>query len=474
MRRWIAIWALIVTALFAGGAQAALPAVTQEDIEAFWTTYGGLDVNQYVSPLLVKWQNDAKSALQDSTPDVAAEKLATKYGFTRGEMREFLELWLVAVKLEKAGYGYLPKPPDKAVVRELHLRLARFAGVTGYKPLALQAVYQILTPYHGCEGDEFNAVLEQAADKLSLGNEVNWATQCPGWQRAFLKLAGKKNFSPLVSIVRYTGNVANEDYLALYSYLNSDAGLAHVNGKDREIVQTHLGYDYAMLLWELGLIDQGVKFVEKLPASVRERLLTGNVERRDVHADGLRFFVGDAVSDKFKTTLAGAYLVAGRTEDARRVFAQIDWVPRARAYLACGPGPLTPEAIGRGDPKCGEVDPDYANVLILDFLLNRTHDDPGALLAAFYPEKWNGPSGVVWVELGCRLLSAPQYRSRCFEARRSEAARLNRSNGPYDEDGYATRDALRNGGIEGFAEERGAFEKALKDVAARLDSSQDT
>ena len=453
--------AFFCIAIFSTAASAKLPKITRENMESFRQEYGGFSIGQNQAPLLQQWQKDAKVALKGLNLEHAARTLAPKYGFSPEDMQELLELCILSKVLQ-----FPSENAGKEQQHELHMRLAHFAAKTGYKPLAMQVVYEVLAPYGDCDADEFAALLGEAPDKITLGWEAVRTTSCPAWQRAFLKQAGDRSFATLLSMARYTGLMAHPDYLALYAYLTSDAGLAHVDPPDRGIVQTRLAYDYALMLFDLGLIDEGIGFVERLPPDIRERLLAGNIQSPEVHADSLAFDVGDTDSDTFRLTLAGAYFLSGRRDDAQRIFTPTKSVAASRAFLTCDLGPVPKQP---SEWKCGETNPDYAKVLSLDLLLNRPSDDPYDLAEAFFAaHSSESLDGAIWAELACRTYPHAEFPDICDSSRHGQVYRLTRLNDQDDPGAAASEAAVRSARIPGFEGSRASFQKALEAAVARF------
>jgi hypothetical protein len=478
MRCGLGLFAIVSIALLSTAAVAELPTPTRDQVESY-RTYGYITRQGNGGEPLASWERDLKLALNSRDPAGAAGSLSKKYSLSPESMKELVRLWLVADAFEELD-GSTEK--SLAIAREVHRRFIALVTATKYDTLVLEAAATALSHVANCDADEYATLINSAPDRASTGWLLAKSADCPAWYHAFALRVPQKATASFVAM----GMPSKAASLAMYAYLNSDVALAHVDSADRAIAHAHLAFQYAELLWDLGLTKKGIAFVEALPPDVLRILLNDELASREIAVDGLGVRLeaegegpmfrqngpsaGGHSSDTFRLDLAGAYYLVGRSADAERIFSGVGGIAQLNSYFACV---LNISSESQQVHRCQRGTPMTTKALLLDHLLRRGNADPYLLAETFFSSELAlAPTGAVAVDAVCNVFSESEYHKICEYARMRQVdlIRDDKSDTP------VSLAAVRAAGILDFDANRAAFQKALDSAATHFggEGSDDT
>jgi hypothetical protein len=384
----------------------ALP--RREQIESFAGEDGGVFGVENGGEQLVRWQKSLQAALK-KTPNLEAAtgQLAPAYGLSRNDMRELITLWVLA-----------SDQISDAAIDERHRRFTALARATHQAILVMAAAGVAWGEIGKCESDEFTPLMEGAADPVAAAwTLVKARDLCAAWDGAFAARFPDESMAALLHLRRDTAP-GTADELALYAYLTGDAALGHIAEADRPYVSAQLNRAYVGALFSSGLTDEALAVIERLPSNVRSNVLAGTLPERNVLADGLAVPMEESADDRREgLELAAGYALRGRTADAEAALAAWGHLDKARQEFGCiyrsSSAPMAGSQCGRGLPS-------GLHAIALDHLLSGSSEDPYPVAEAYLSSELGSSTILgtgVWADLTCTVLSEPQYKNICDDAR---------------------------------------------------------
>lgn len=414
--------AALSVALAAGPVLAAAP--SRDQYQSF-ALYGYVRGWTTTTAPLAPWEAALETALKAGTPDQAARRLAPLYGLDPRDMRELIDIWVLA----SADIDEMSPAGQEARIGELERRAMALVRATRHADLPLQAAAAVHNLRGDCRTPALTALTVGAADPVAAAWQVASATDCTAMYEAFARRAPDKAAAALF-VLAQDNRLATPDRLPLLAWLVSEEGLSHVAPGDRDEVGGRLNRRYIALLFEAGLASRGLAVDARLSPAMSAIVHGGERPALSARIDGTVVSLARVAPEDFgPQDLAAALLVTGDEAGARRLLPALN-TPAARAQLACayqtgGPGERT---------GCGRDELPF-KTLYLDHLLNRPGDDPYPLAEAAVGAgfRFSGPPRGVWADVFCRVFAEPQYRD-CTAARQATASAAAGFFGPYGDD----------------------------------------
>lgn len=456
----VAVAVAVAAALPAGAASAEGVKPTAEQIENFAGPYSSVYGVGDGGELLVRWDKALRSALRPLSKaanlEAAGDRLAPGYGLSRAQMHELIELWILASGSDQK---------SEAWREEFHRRFTALAKATHQAPLVLAAAGVAWGGVGECKAEELAPLTEGASDRVAAAwTLVRARGYCDAWDVAFASSFPEKA-TPALVLLRRDTNALTAEGLTLYAYLTSDAALAHVAEPDRPYVSAVFNRVYVDALFNLGLTDEALTVVDRLPAEVRTSVLGGALPAREVRMDGLAVPMDEArQQDAAGLDLAAAYALAGRKAEAEASLAAWGDLAKARQEFGCIYAASSARKAGRA---CGSGPPSGLHAVILDHLLHGPGEDPYPIVEAYLSGgvgRTTVVGGGVWSDLGCKILSEPQYKEICEEIRE---ATVDQDRPDPSDDNRAFAAALDAAHLPGYEALRARYRAALDAAAIR-------
>ncbi len=179
----------------------------------------------YAEGDILAWRRDVQTSVGPKNLDVAADKLAIKYGFADADMRRLISAWVIAKSRQyNSDHTWVPM-----VRAELHALVPLVRG----KPLGLAINTEALdATTDDCSADDFNTMIKGSTDAAADGYVIATTSTCTGNFARAAVAGGDRSIPALMRTAGY-GGLPPRDTLPLYAYLTSPAALAHVRERDR-------------------------------------------------------------------------------------------------------------------------------------------------------------------------------------------------------------------------------------------------
>lgn len=366
------------------------------------------------------WEADLKKALQAQGLDGAATGLAATYGVKPAVMRALASLWIYAKT-----HQYVPKQ-DPARVAAVRAAFLAQLPASGRDPLVLQVAAEGLDMLADCRAEDFDALLQGSGDRAGDAWRIANSAVCTENFTRAMTAAPDRSAATLIRQANYGGVTRPADLLPLLAWLASPAGLAHVAEADRETARRLFTRDYAGKLFDSGLSDRGIALLDSLSPELRAAVLRAERPPVTIRVDGMEVSLdGDQPDDSLRLSLAAAWALAGRTDEARSLVATTA-LEGARRNLACR------EAAAK-EARCDDEDSD-APQLILDLFLNHPADDPYLVAEYVFGAGGYHRIPVALAEVQCRVFAEPQYVEICDNARESRQSAALEGSSSFDPD----------------------------------------
>lgn len=355
------------------------------------------------------WFAKLRGPLAGRSTAAAAAALSPGSGLADARMRELVDLWRAAARASNRDED---RPADRAARQR---RFVALLASTGRAPLVLQAAAAAEGITLDCRKDSFAAYLAGSVHREAEGWTLVRAADCSEWLRNYIAVAPAKAALPLL-LLAYGGEIPDPIEPVVLAALTSEQGLARFQTDDPEALRARIGAYYLRALFDAGQVEDAIAYYESLPAVARGRLFALTPDPLEVRSAGLTApLAGDDSKGDIETSMIAVFALAGRTQDAERLFGQAKGPERLRALRACAERGMA----SKGSPECQDDrrEHEHDNVLqLIDHILHGGDSDPYPLAEMLAGGLSVGHAGLM-TALRCRVFREAAYASLCEEGR---------------------------------------------------------
>lgn len=385
-------------------------ALTQEDI----IEWAGENYSYSVrdNPTLYLFENRAKMALSDGDLDAAAVSLAQSYDTAKPATLQLLEAYLT---IQIYSYVFESEPAYKTYRQSL----IDAVRALDHADFAVVAASNALASVNECRAQDWNAVIEGAADTISTAWLIAQAEKCSGNFVRFLETAPSQPMPMMIEMAHF-GTIELAGSLPIYEWLTQQAALERIAPFNRQRLITAIYRRQLDKLLKVGLDKRALELFDGLSDEQREAVLQPDERSFVVEVDGLPLYIeADTSTADLQAGLAATLALAGRREEAKAILYAQPKLSETLAWFDCF-------VEGRSEPEdvCKYQFDRPTGLLLVDHFLNEPDADPYLLAEALFATGIGRSPGSAMAEVICALFAADRFESICSDARRTIAYRL--------------------------------------------------
>ncbi|MEM9310900.1 MAG: hypothetical protein AAGA34_05575 [Pseudomonadota bacterium] len=428
-----------------------------EDAEPWTYTFGPEVIEDFLSmsapygiddlPRLEAFDRAIRRALRTEPTLEAASQAAAHLTALEGEaLPTFVRLWIETEAME-----YLFRA-DGMTAEQQRWRDEFVAFALNHgdaAPLALEAAALIFDDKDECAREDAIVLRLMEGRSAAIAWRVARANRCREAIAAFATTHPDHALGALIEMEHY-GWLELAGKLPVSAWLVRADTLARVAADDRAAVSAVLDRRRLRSLLRADFPKLAVLFAEGLPDEALARALEPDARDFFATIDGLPVHIsGDKRADRLKGSLATAYYLTGREEQARALINADGALSQQRAWLECVQSDREPE---EKQETCPRTFREEAWALLLGHQLDTPEADPYPLAELFYGRSASFVSRQMGgAELTCRVFAHERFGDVCKTARAGVGYALTRHTTDYDRsDHEAVMATLRGLGLPGF------------------------